>query len=179
LAVILALKARGLSPISAADFSPTRRELAKQLGADVVLDPGNGPGFPDFAALGVPTNPLERSATAGLGSEPPRAVIFEAVGVPGVIETISEAAPPASRIVVVGVCMQTDTIQPALALVKELELRFAFAYTPAEFAATLTRIASAPNAVAPLITGTVSVDGVASAFAALRAAEQVKVIIEH
>jgi hypothetical protein len=79
--------------------------------------------------MGIPTNPLERAATAGVGAEPPRAVVFEAVGIPGIIDTVSRAVPPATRIVVVGVCMQTDRIEPSLALVKELELRFAFGYT--------------------------------------------------
>jgi threonine dehydrogenase-like Zn-dependent dehydrogenase len=179
LTIILALKARGLGPIVASDFSATRRELAQQLGADLVLDPGAGPGFPDFAALGVPTNALERTAVASGGSAAPRAVLFEAVGVPGVIASISEAAPPGSRVVIVGVCMQPDRLEPAVALVKELELRFAFAYTPTEFASTLQRIGRAPELVAPLITSTVPVEGVADAFAALRAGEQVKVLVEH
>ncbi|HZZ50617.1 MAG TPA: zinc-binding dehydrogenase [Pseudonocardia sp.] len=179
LAIILALKARGVSPIVASDFSARRRELAQRLGADLVLDPSDGPGFPDFAQFGVPGNALERTATASGGAAAPRAVLFEAVGVPGVIGSITEAAPPGSRVVVVGVCMQPDRFEPTLALVKELELRFAFAYTPTEFASTLQRIASAPELVTPLITSTVPIDGVADAFAALRAGEQVKVLVEH
>src|SRR5262249_58719192 len=44
LAVIAALRLRGVRPIVAADFSRRRRELAEALGADVVIDPGqNGP----------------------------------------------------------------------------------------------------------------------------------------
>ncbi len=39
LAVIAELKMRGIGPIVAADFSPMRRALAEQLGADVVVDP--------------------------------------------------------------------------------------------------------------------------------------------
>ena len=41
LAVIAALKMRGVGPIVAADFSPARRALAAKLGADVVVNPGN------------------------------------------------------------------------------------------------------------------------------------------
>ena len=40
LAVICALKARGVRTIVASDFSPARRELASRCGADVVVDPG-------------------------------------------------------------------------------------------------------------------------------------------
>jgi threonine dehydrogenase-like Zn-dependent dehydrogenase len=179
LAIILALTGLGLGPIVASDFSPRRRELARQVGADLVLDPSAGSGFPDFAALGVPTDALEPTAAASGTASAPRAVLFEAVGVPGLIDSISQAAPPGSRVVVVGVCMQPDRFEPAVALVKELELRFAFAYTPAEFAATLHRIARAPELVTPLITSTVGVEGVADAFTALRAGEQVKVLVEH
>ncbi len=39
LAVIAALKLKGLHPIVAADFSPARRALAQRLGADIVVDP--------------------------------------------------------------------------------------------------------------------------------------------
>jgi len=41
-----------------------------------------------------------------MGSEPPRAAIFEAVGKPGMIPQIIDAAPPGSRIVVAGVNAQ-------------------------------------------------------------------------
>ena len=40
LAVIAALKSRGLGPIVAADFSPARRALAEVMGADEGIDPG-------------------------------------------------------------------------------------------------------------------------------------------
>jgi threonine dehydrogenase-like Zn-dependent dehydrogenase len=88
--------------------------LAMQLGADIVLDPAEGTGFPDFADLGVPANSLQRSASIGMGSEPPRAVIFEAVGRQGMIPNIIDAAPPGSRIVVAGVNTQGDRFVPAL-----------------------------------------------------------------
>src|SRR5258705_11616431 len=39
LAVIAALKLKGLHPIVAADYSPVRRALAQRLGADIVGDP--------------------------------------------------------------------------------------------------------------------------------------------
>src|SRR5579864_2194749 len=39
LAVIAGLKLSGVHPIVAADFSPRRRELAQQMGADLVIDP--------------------------------------------------------------------------------------------------------------------------------------------
>ena len=69
------------------------------------------------------------------------AVVFECVGVPGVLDQIMAAAPRGSRIVVVGVCMEADTIYPMLGINKELNLQFVLGYTPEEFAATLRHIA--------------------------------------
>ena len=49
LAVIAALKIRGLHPIVAADYSPARRALAARLGADIVVDPARSQ---PYATLG-------------------------------------------------------------------------------------------------------------------------------
>ena len=45
LAVIAALKLRGVEPLVASDFSPTRRALAERMGAHVVVDPAVRPTF--------------------------------------------------------------------------------------------------------------------------------------
>lgn len=42
LAVIAGLAIKGVHPIIAADFSPTRRKMAETMGADIVLDPADG-----------------------------------------------------------------------------------------------------------------------------------------
>ena len=88
------------------------------------------------------------------------------------------AAPRNARIVVVGVCMEADTISPMLGIVKELSLQFVLGYTQEEFAATLRHIADARIAVGPLITGAVGIDGVAGAFEALASPElHAKIIV--
>src|SRR5205823_11022967 len=46
-------------------------------------------------------------------------VVFECVGVPGVLDQVMAAAPRGTRIVVVGVCMEPDTIHPLIGIVKE------------------------------------------------------------
>ena len=88
-------------------------------------------------------------------------------------------APTRSRIVVAGVCMQPDTFRPLLAVVKELDFHFVYAYGPDEFTATLRAIAEGEVNVSPLITGHVGLDGVADAFAQLRRVEDhVKILVE-
>jgi threonine dehydrogenase-like Zn-dependent dehydrogenase len=110
---------------------------------------------------------------------PKHPVIFECVGVPGVIESIIDGAPLFSRVVVVGVVVGRDQITPAMAINKEIDLRFVFGYTPLEFRDTLQMLAEGKVNPAPLITGTVGLDGVAAAFGALGDAERhAKILID-
>lgn len=202
LGVILGLKAKGVRTVVASDYSPTRRALAQRCGADVVIDPAEGSPF----ACGAQRGHLVR-ADAGMdmvvdareklgrlpvgwwhawrladkvgATMPKRPVIFECVGVPGVIESIATEAPLFSRIVVVGVCVGTDQFRPAMAINKELDLRFVFAYTPLEFRDTLHMLADGKLDPRPLVTGTVGLDGVADAFTALADPEQhAKILID-
>jgi threonine dehydrogenase-like Zn-dependent dehydrogenase len=91
-------------------------------------------------------------------------VVFEAVGVPGVIDSAMRSAPRRARIVVVGVCMGADRITPFFGIAKELSVQFALAYDLTEFADTLRTIAEGGVDVSPMITGEVELDGVAQAF---------------
>src|SRR5262249_41808946 len=99
--------------------------------------------------------------------------------IPGMIEQIVTAAPVRSRVVVVGVCMQPDTFRPAIAQNKELELRFAFGYDPAEFKQVIGMIASGRVDPSPLHTGTVGLDGVAQASTDLGTPERhAKILVD-
>jgi threonine dehydrogenase-like Zn-dependent dehydrogenase len=102
-----------------------------------------------------------------LGALPKRPVVFECVGVPGVLQNIIDGAPQMSRVVVVGVCMQPDQIEPSIAINKEVDLRFVLGYSPLEFRDTLHRIAEGRVNPRPLITGEVGLAGVDAAFSAL------------
>ena len=106
-------------------------------------------------------------AAERLGVAPKRPVIFECVGVPGIIDGIIASAPLCSRVVVVGVCMEPDRIRPAMAINKEIDLRFVVGYTPLEFRDTLRMLAEGKVNAGPLVTGTVGLPGVESAFDAL------------
>ncbi|HEX4253391.1 MAG TPA: hypothetical protein VH008_36360, partial [Pseudonocardia sp.] len=76
-------------------------------------------------------------------------------------------APLASRVVVVGVCMESDRFRPAMAINKEIDLRFVLGYTPKEFFESLTLLAEGKAAAAPVVTGVVGLAGVDAAFTAL------------
>ncbi len=74
LAVIAALKLEGAHPIVAADFSPRRRELAQQMGADVVVDPKEKSPFESWRETRRLQRPGAGAATAavdaGAGAAP-------------------------------------------------------------------------------------------------------------
>jgi len=179
LAVIAALKARGHGPVIAADFSPRRRAAAETLGADVIIDPAKESPHMRWEDFGVPRSRAAQSMMQTMGKRFGRPVIFECVGSPGVLQSLIEAAPTGAQIVVAGVCMETDRIEPAIAVTKEIELTFVFAYTPAEFAATLTDLAEGRIVTEGLVTGKVGLDEVAAAFVALRDPEaHVKILVE-
>jgi threonine dehydrogenase-like Zn-dependent dehydrogenase len=181
LAVIAALRLAGARPIVAADFSKQRRELAVAVGADVVVDPAQTTPWQSWRETAAWTDPARApQQPAWLPGPPLRpAVVFECVGVPGVLDQLMAAAPRGSRIVVVGVCMEADTIYPMLGITKELNLQFVLGYTQDEFAATLHHIADGAIPTVPLITGHVGIGGVAQAFEELGSPERHAKILVH
>ncbi|MFZ0664187.1 MAG: zinc-binding dehydrogenase [Acidimicrobiales bacterium] len=163
LAVIAALKLKGVEMIVASDFSPARRSHAKALGATEVVDPKEEPLLEAWRRLDG------RS----------QLVCFEAVGVPGILDELTRDAPLASTIVIVGVCMEPDTTRPFFASAKELCLKYVFAYTPEEFARTLRHLAEGEVDVSAMITGSVDLEGTPGAFDELAHPDNhVKILVE-
>ncbi len=148
IAVVAALVRRGVEPIVVSDYSSMRRDLAARMGAHHVVDPATADVFDAWSEHAGDRQP----------------VIFEAVGVPGVIDSALQAAPPKTRIVVVGVCMGEDRVTPFWGIAKELSVHFCFGYELDEFSDTLRAIAEGEVDVEPMITGQVALDGVAQAF---------------
>jgi 2-desacetyl-2-hydroxyethyl bacteriochlorophyllide A dehydrogenase len=142
IAIIAGLRRRGVETIVASDYSARRRELADTMGATTTVDPANASPFDDTS---------------------PR-VVFEAVGVPGILDDILRRAPVGARVVVAGVCMQADTVHPYFAIAKQIKLQFVLAYDGAEFTDCLRAIAEGDIDVTPMITGEVGLDGVGAAF---------------
>ncbi|MGI8677675.1 MAG: zinc-binding dehydrogenase [Jatrophihabitans sp.] len=203
LAVISMLKATGVRTVIAGDLSAGRRALATACGADVVVDPKTESPFsaagghghletaPEVFELAVktmetlrriPLVPWERVWQAAdlIGAATPKhPVIFECVGVPGMIDQVISGAPLYSRVVVVGVCMQPDRVRPVMAINKEIDLRFVLGYTPKEFRDSLHLLADGKVDATPVVTGTVGLAGVDAAFTALADPEtHAKILID-
>jgi threonine dehydrogenase-like Zn-dependent dehydrogenase len=163
LACISALVRTGAEPIVAADFSAKRRELALVMGAHEAVDPRTEPAIEAWRRVD--------------GAKP--LVIFEAVGVPGMLDQAMRDAPRGGRVLVVGVCMQTDTVRPMIGIGKELVVSFALGYDPFEFGSTLRAICDGEIDVAPMITGHVGIAGVPGAFEDLgRPDRHCKILVE-
>lgn len=149
LAITAVLSMRGFE-VMASDFSAGRRALAGQLGAHETIDPND-------------RDPLAEMQWPEDG----HTVIFECVGVKGMIDRLFATAPRQSRIVVVGVCLEMDAARPLIAINKELSMQYVLGYTPAEFSQTLTLLGSGQLNVEGLVTDQVALDEVATAFARL------------
>ncbi|MGV1088826.1 MAG: zinc-binding dehydrogenase [Mycobacterium sp.] len=201
LMVVGQLKALGVEKVVASDFSPARRELARRCGADIVVDPAVDSPFEKAHTKGMINEATDlydmamasmgklrkipgwahvyRAADALGATAPKRPVIFECVGVPGMIDGVISAAPLNARVIVVGVCMGTDQIRPTMAIAKELDVRFVFGYTPLDFYDSLHMLADGKVDASPLITGKVGLEAVAAAFEVLGDPEKhAKVLID-
>lgn len=162
LAVIAWLRLAGIEPVVAADLSPVRRHMAARTGAHHIVDPRAEGAIEAWTRID--------------GQRP--LVVFEAVGVRGMIDLAMRGAPRQARICVVGVCLETDEILPVVGINKELAIQFALGYTPEEFAGTLQAIARGEIDAASFITGEVGIAGVPEAFQTLASPdEHVKILV--
>ena len=163
LACVAELKRRGIGPVVGADFSAKRRALAEHFGCDEVVDPNSESAITAWRRLD--------------GAKP--LVVFEAVGMPGMIDQAMKMSPKCSRILVVGVCMPLDHLLPIVGVTRELSIQFVFGYTPEEFAETHRQITAGAWDLAPMITGTVDIEGVPQAFADLgNPDEHAKILVQ-
>ncbi len=161
LAVLTALSGTHQGPIIASDLSPGRRHFAQRQGADAALDPSVEDPFAH--------QDIKRAKEL---------VIFECVGVPGMLDRLFLDAPQDARIIVVGVCLQADQIRPMIAINKELSLQFVLGYSMEEFDTSLRAIADGRFDVAPMVTSEVGLDDVEATFRSLADPEaDAKVIV--
>ena len=163
LATMLWAKFLGARHVIVSERAETRRAFAAKFGATDAIDP-SGPLTPQVEKI------------AGHGPD----IIFECVGVPGLIGQTMMEAPRGGKIVVAGVCQQPDTIIPLIGIMKEINLQFVLGYRPADFDYVIAMIASDRIDVADMITDIVDLDGLPGAFEALRKpSHQCKVMLEN
>ena len=163
LATMLWAKFLGARHVIVSEKAEVRRKMAATFGATDAIDPGQ---------------PLVPQVEKIAGKAPD--VIFECVGVPGLLNTAMMEAPRGGRIVVAGVCQQTDTIMPLMGILKELEIQFVLGYRPDDFEYVIAMIASDRIDVSAMVTDIVDLNGLPGAFEALRKpSHQCKVMLEN
>ncbi|NWH09447.1 MAG: alcohol dehydrogenase catalytic domain-containing protein [Alphaproteobacteria bacterium] len=162
LATILWAKFLGARHVIVSERTETRRAMAARFGATDAIDPGK-PLTPQVEAI------------AGKGPD----IIFECVGIPGLIMESMMAAPRGGKIVVAGACQSPDTIMPLVGIGKELNLQFVLGYRPADFDFVIDMIASDRVDVAAMVTDVIDLDALPEAFESLRKPiHQCKVMVQ-
>lgn len=153
----------GARSVVVAEKSAARLELAGHFGATHRIDASS-------ENLAVA---FQRAA----GAAPD--VIFECVGLPGMIQQCVMLAPARGRVMVVGVCMQPDTLLPLTAILKEIAFKFVLGYRKRDFQLTIDMLQSERIRGAPMVTHSVGLDDFADAFEALKhPTTQCKVVLE-
>jgi len=143
--------------------APGRIALAQKFGATAVAD----------VAKEDPVTVFQRE-TGG-----PPDVVFECVGVPGLLQQCIGMTRARGRVVVVGVCMQPDTIFPVMGVVKEVNVQFVVAYHKRDFELTVDMLDRGRIPGRDMITDVVDLAAFPSAFEALKnPTHQCKVILE-
>jgi (R,R)-butanediol dehydrogenase/meso-butanediol dehydrogenase/diacetyl reductase len=162
LATLTWAKGKGATVV-VSEIAEGRAELARKLGADVVLNPKQK----DPAAQ-------VREITGRLPD-----LIFECIGVKGTLDSAIQMIGPRGQIVVVGVCMEPDQIQPVQCIFKEISVNFVLGYDPVDFDETINALANGRIKPQPMVTDIIGVDQVPEMFKTLRQpGAHAKVLVE-
>nr|WP_087573257.1 alcohol dehydrogenase catalytic domain-containing protein [Sphingomonas sp. CDS-1] len=142
----------GAGPIAMLARSRRNEALAAAMGADAFLTVGED---------------LSENLVRELGGMPD--IVIEAAGAAGTIQQAIELVRNGGTILSLGGCIQPDPILPAVAMYKDIVLRFSVAYGSAEFRQSVETMASGAVQPRALIGGTVGLDALPDQFEAMRA----------
>ena len=110
-------RAAGAGTLVCIEGSPARAELARTLGANHVVAPGES------------AETLVRDGTRGLGAD----TVFECVGRPETIQTAANFARRGGALMIIGLSDRDALITPGIILTKEIRMDWSIAYHHAEF----------------------------------------------
>jgi (R,R)-butanediol dehydrogenase / meso-butanediol dehydrogenase / diacetyl reductase len=150
--VILFARLAGARHVIVSERSAERRSVALALGATAVIDP-------------VSENVAERFAA--LAGRRPQ-VVFECIGVAGLLQQALELAAVRGQVIVAGVCFAEDRIKPLAGLMRELNIQFCQCYTEANFAAVIAAIDHERIRPQAMHTHTIGLAALPQTFEALR-----------
>jgi threonine dehydrogenase-like Zn-dependent dehydrogenase len=169
LSVVAALRRQNIGPIVAADFSATRREVAKIMGADIVIDPATVSPFSKWREIAYGSADTVRSVFGAV--DLPRCVIFECVGLKGVLDSIIRGCEPYSRMFSAGGCPDGDHIHSMTAHNKGLNIQFGGGPQLPDWNEAFDEVCSGRLDVTPIVGATVPLSEFATAFDQARRSE--------
>ena len=151
----------GAAKVAVQDVADFQRDRAIGMGADIfVVDPADPVG----------------SAEAGLGGQ--AAVVFECVGIPGLIDQAVRQVRNRGTILLLGLCTRPDTFNSFAMLSKEVRLVTSAFFTVPEYEAALAALDAGALEPRLLVTGTISLGETPEVFESLkRRTSQCKVLI--
>ncbi len=152
----------GARHVITSEFDPGRRQMALSLGATGGIDPKQDVDAQFLTLAGGPPE-----------------LIFECVGIPGMITQTIDRAAYGAEIVLVGFCTAPDNFVPAMAMVKELDMTFSIGESKADFQFVVDMMAAGRIQPSEMISHVVSFDDFPDAFEALKKpSDQCKVILD-
>ncbi len=163
LSTLIWAKAKGASAVVVSELAPGRTELAMKLGASAVVNP---------------TSDDPADAVRAITGRPPE-IVFECIGVKSTLGAAIGMVGRHGQVVVIGVCMEADSIYPLACVMKEVRIDFALAYTRGEFQETIDALSKGIIDATPMITDVINVEQVPEMFTALkRPGTRAKVMVE-
>jgi (R,R)-butanediol dehydrogenase/meso-butanediol dehydrogenase/diacetyl reductase len=135
---------RGAARVTVADPSAHRRDTAAKMGAADVVASASDAETGEYDA------------------------VIECVGRPELLQTVQPALRPRGRIVIAGTCTEPTPIEPITALLKELTVRYALAYTIDEFREVVDAFGSGDIDPSPTVGQSFELSRIADAFDAVR-----------
>lgn len=151
LAVAFWAKRFGAARVAVQDIVMFQKQRAERMGADVfVVDPQDPIG----------------SAELGLGGKAD--VVFECVGLPGLIAQAVNQVRPRGTILLLGLCAKPDTFNSFAMLSKEVSLVTSAFFTVQEFEAALATLERGDVAPRSLVSGSISLTETPSVFETLK-----------
>jgi threonine dehydrogenase-like Zn-dependent dehydrogenase len=156
LSAIAALKRRGIGPILAADFVESRRQTALVMGADVVIDPAEISPFRKWKEVAYGDPDKARDLWNNLGAR--GCVVFECVGMPGVLDSIIKSCERATRIFSAGGAPQGDHLHTMVAKNKGLNIQFGGGPSTPDWNEAFQEVANGRLDVRPMLGRVIGLD---------------------
>jgi threonine dehydrogenase-like Zn-dependent dehydrogenase len=166
LSAIARLKLLGVGPIVAVDFVASRRDAARAMGADVTIDPAEISPYQAWRDVANVAAGAARDAMAMAGRA--GCVVFECVGVPGVLDSIIRGCERGTRIFSVGGPPEGDHLHTLTAKRKGLNIQFGGGPLPAHWDEAFEAVCAGDLDVTPMLGHTVGLDEVPAALDASR-----------